>query len=107
MRKKYTLEIDQPNFNPNERLQAVVDYFVELGKSVVVENLHTVIIEGERYRILSRSENSSVIKTLVSCSIRALLIILCSLSALSNYCFKNFLFIFLSFLLNTFFLGVE
>lgn len=64
MRKKYTLEIDQPNFNPNERLQAVVDYFVELGKSVVVENLHTVIIEGERYRILSRSENSSVIKTL-------------------------------------------
>ena len=27
-------------------LQAVVDYFVELGKSVVVENLHTVIIDS-------------------------------------------------------------
>lgn len=64
MQKKYSLQIDQPNFNSNERLQAVVEYFTDEGKEITAKDLHTVLINGESYRILSRSENPSVLKTL-------------------------------------------
>lgn len=66
MQKTYSLEIDQPSFNDEERLLAVIDYFRNEGKSITAESLHRVTIEGEKYRILSRSENSSVLKTLLT-----------------------------------------
>lgn len=69
MQKKYSLEIDQPNYTDNDRLQAVIAYFTEEGKEVEVDNLSTVRINGEKYRILSRSENSSVLKTLFTPSL--------------------------------------
>ena len=69
MHKTYSLEIDQPSFNDEERLQAVIDYFTEEGKSINAESLCKVTIEGEKYRILSRSENSTVLKTLFTPSL--------------------------------------
>lgn len=69
MQKTYSLEIDQPSFSDEERLLAVIDYFRKEGKSITAESLHQVIIEGEKYRILSRSENSSVLKTLFTPSL--------------------------------------
>lgn len=62
--KTYSLQIDQPSFNDEERLQAVLNYFEDEGKSVIADNLHIVKIDNEKYRILSRSENSTVLKTL-------------------------------------------
>lgn len=69
MQKKYSLEIDQPSYTDEERLQAVIDYFTKEGHSVTSEGLRTVQIDGEKYRILSRSENSSVMKTLFTPSL--------------------------------------
>lgn len=64
MPRKYSLEIDQPNYKDEDRLQAVIDYFMEEGLDIRAEGLRTVCIEGKKYRILSRSENSTVLKTL-------------------------------------------
>lgn len=69
MQKTYSLEIDQPSFNDAERLQAVIDYFTDEGKSITAESLRKVTIEGEKYRILSRNENSTVLKTLFTPSL--------------------------------------
>lgn len=69
MQKKYSLEIDQPNYTDEDRLQAVLDYFTEEGHSITSEGLRTVRIDGKKYRILSRSENSSVLKTLFTPSL--------------------------------------
>lgn len=69
MQKTYSLEIDQPNYTEEERLQAVIDYFTEEGHTVKADGLRTVRIDNEKYRILSRSENSSVLKTLFTPSL--------------------------------------
>lgn len=69
MQKKISLEIDQPSFNDEERLQAVIDYFKEEGHSITAKSLKQVNIDGENYRILSRSENSSLLKTLFTPSL--------------------------------------
>lgn len=69
MQKTYSLEINQPSFNDVERLQAVIDYFTEEDKSITAESLRKVTIDGEKYRILSRSENSTVLKTLFTLSL--------------------------------------
>lgn len=69
MPKKYSLEINQPNYRDEDRLQAVIDYFTEEGLAIIAEGLRTVYIEGEKYRILSRTENSTVLKTLFTPSL--------------------------------------
>lgn len=63
MQKTISLEIDQPSFNDEQRLQAVIDYFKEEDHAITVKSLNQVNIDGENYRILSRSENSSMLKT--------------------------------------------
>lgn len=69
MQKKYSLENDQPNYTDKDRLEAVIAYYTEEGRTIDVEDLYTVRINRERYRILSRSENSSVLKTLFTPSL--------------------------------------
>lgn len=69
MQKKYSLEIDQPNYTDKDRLEAVIAYFTEEVHTIDAEDLYTIRISGERYRILSRRENSLVLKTLFTPSL--------------------------------------
>ena len=69
MPKKYSLEIDQPNYTDEDRLWAVINYFTEEGLAIRAEGLRSVLIEGEKYRILSRSENATVLKSLFTPSL--------------------------------------